>query len=103
VPLPLPEVHFVAVSAQEMADINWQFLKHEGPTDVITFQHGEIVVCPQVARDLARELRIPPAEELLRYCVHGWLHLAGYDDKKPAHRATMHRMQESLLAVLLSR
>ena len=29
------------VGAKEMAQINWQFLQHEGATDVITFDHTE--------------------------------------------------------------
>ena len=27
------------VGAKEMAKVNWQFLRHEGSTDVITFDH----------------------------------------------------------------
>src|SRR5215469_10807832 len=30
------------VGAKEMARVNWQFLQHEGSTDVITFDHGDI-------------------------------------------------------------
>jgi probable rRNA maturation factor len=29
------------VGAKEMARVNWQFLQHEGSTDVITFDHGD--------------------------------------------------------------
>src|SRR6478736_3888446 len=29
------------VGATEMARVNWQFLQHEGSTDVITFDHSE--------------------------------------------------------------
>jgi len=34
------ELGFHFVSAREMARVNWQFLGHEGSTDVITFDHG---------------------------------------------------------------
>jgi ssRNA-specific RNase YbeY (16S rRNA maturation enzyme) len=29
------------VGAKKMAEINWKFLRHEGSTDVITFDHVE--------------------------------------------------------------
>ena len=43
------------VGAQEMARVNWQFLQHEGSTDVITFDHAENgragrILCPPAAR-----------------------------------------------------
>lgn len=31
------------VGAKEMAQVNWNFLQHEGSTDVITFDHSELV------------------------------------------------------------
>ena len=31
------------VGADEMAKVNWNFLQHEGSTDVITFDHSDIV------------------------------------------------------------
>ena len=34
------ELCFHFVSAAEMARVNWQFLQHEGSTDVITFDHS---------------------------------------------------------------
>ena len=34
------ELCFHLVGAKEMADVNWNFLQHEGSTDVITFDHG---------------------------------------------------------------
>ena len=71
-----------------------------GSTDVITFQHGDIVVCPDVAAREARRRGLTLANELLRYCVHGWLHLRGYDDVTDELRAVMHARQEALVARL---
>ena len=31
------------VGAREMAKVNWDFLQHEGSTDVITFDHSNLV------------------------------------------------------------
>ena len=44
---------------------------------------------------------LPFEEELLRYVVHGTLHLLGYDDHDDADRERMHARQEELLAEYL--
>ena len=85
----------------EMAKLNWKFLRHRGPTDVLSFPPGDIAVCPAVARREAKERGILWQEELLRYVVHGCLHLRGYDDKKPAAKKRMWARQERLVAGLL--
>jgi probable rRNA maturation factor len=48
--------------------------------------HGEIFICPEVAATQAREFRTSWQEEIVRYCVHGLLHLRGYDDVRAADR-----------------
>ena len=35
------ELGIALVGAKEMARVNWNFLRHEGSTDVITFDHAE--------------------------------------------------------------
>jgi rRNA maturation RNase YbeY len=89
------------VSAREMARINEQFLQHEGSTDVITFNYregkkrgavlGEIFICIDDAIKQAREFRTTWQSEIVRYVVHGVLHLLGYDDLKPDLRRVMKR------------
>ena len=39
--VPTADLCFHFVTAEEMARVNWQFLQHEGSTDVITFDYGE--------------------------------------------------------------
>jgi probable rRNA maturation factor len=85
-----------------MARVHREFLGVPGTTDVITFQHGEILVCPEVASREAASRHIPFREELLRYCVHGWLHLRGMDDHEPADADLMHARQEYLVKNLCS-
>ena len=72
----------------------------EGPTDVITFHHGEIVIGAQVAERQAAEYAEPLAREILRYMVHGLLHLAGHEDAQPEERAAMEAAQETIVARL---
>jgi probable rRNA maturation factor len=105
------------VSANRMADINEQYLGHEGSTDVITFDYregyaagsesgelaGEIYISMSDARRQAREFRTRWEEEVVRYIVHGVLHLRGYDDLAAAKRRVMKREENRLLRRLKRR
>ena len=59
---------------------------------------GDIVLCPQVAAEQAREAQHSTAEELELLCTHGLLHLLGYDHADDEERATMFGLQDKLLA-----
>jgi probable rRNA maturation factor len=79
--------------------INRRFLGHDWATDVISFPLdsdllGELVISAPHARAEARKRGIPEREELLRYVVHGILHLLGYDDHAPSERKRMWARQE---------
>ena len=89
------------VGRKKMAELNQSFLGHEGPTDVITFDyserktvHGEIFICPDVAVSQAAEFKTTREMELVRYLVHGLLHLRGYDDRTSTKRAKMKRAED---------
>lgn len=88
-----------------MARVNQEFLQHEGSTDVITFDHGssnqrlhgEIFISVPDAVKQAREFRATWQSELVRYIIHGLLHLRGHDDLQPAQRRVMKREENRLL------
>jgi len=86
-----------------MSRLNWQFLRHRGPTDVITFQHGEIIVCPTIAAREATKRGVPVFHEMLLYAIHGWLHLRGHDDHCAKDAEVMATAQEALLKKLLKK
>jgi probable rRNA maturation factor len=77
-------------------------MKIEGPTDVITFHHGEIVIGAEVALRQAADYDEPLAREILRYLVHGLLHLAGHEDAETNERQRMESAQESIVNALWS-
>jgi probable rRNA maturation factor len=68
--------------------LNRQFLKHDWPTDVLSFVledtgghlDGEIILSADTAASAATEHGTTAADEQLLYVVHGMLHLIGYDD-----------------------
>jgi probable rRNA maturation factor len=96
----LDEIGVVLVSDKRIAELHRRFLKETGPTDVITFRHGEIFISTETAKRQARKFGTSLEHELRLYIVHGLLHLAGLDDKTAAGAAEMERVQEKLVAAL---
>jgi len=94
----LRELSVNLVSDKRMAALHRRFLYLPGPTDVITFQHGEIFISVETARANARQFGSSLEDELRLYIAHGLLHLHGFDDKKPADAAKMERAQKKLVA-----
>ncbi len=94
---PASPISVVIVSDQRMSALHWKFMSVRGPTDVITFQHGEIVISAETARRQARQFCTSLMHELKLYLVHGLLHLRGFDDRRPAGAKRMSRRQEQIL------
>lgn len=97
----LPAVEITILGARAMAKVHRDFLGIPGPTDVITFPYGEILVCAPVAADRAREFGHDTTTELALYAIHGLLHLSGHDDITPAKEKRMAAAQEKILAEVL--
>ena len=108
------------VSDAEMTRVNETFLQHEGSTDVITFDHselsarpqtpdprpnlhGELFICVDEAIRQARRFRTMWQSELVRYVVHGVLHLLGHDDHRAADRRKMKREENRLVRLMAQR
>ena len=85
-----------------MARVHGDFLGDPTETDVITFPYGEILVCPALACDRAVDFGLEVEQEVLLYCLHGLLHLTGYDDSTPKLVKEMTRAQEKLLKRVLT-
>jgi probable rRNA maturation factor len=80
-----------------MALLHRRFLNQSGPTDVITFQHGEIFISVDTARRHARVFGSSFAREVRLYIIHGLLHLHGFDDQSEADAKKMRLAQEKIL------
>jgi probable rRNA maturation factor len=105
------ELGIVLVDLGKMAYMNQKFLGHAGLTDVITFDysekreqlHGEVFVCLRIAERQAKEFETSWQSEIVRYVVHGILHLIGHDDLNPAARRKMKREEGRLVRELSRR
>lgn len=100
------------VGEEMMTRMNEAYLRHKGSTDVITFDYrdagrpdglaGELFVCLDEASVQAPRFRATWQNELVRYIVHGILHLCGFDDKTADARKKMKREEDRLMRGLAS-
>ena len=65
--------------------------------------HGEVFVCVDDTVTQARQFGVTWQDELVRYVVHGLLHLLGHDDLDPAARRHMKREENRLVQELAGR
>jgi probable rRNA maturation factor len=93
----LQEVLVLIVSDQRIAFLHRQFMHEAGPTDVLTFQHGEIFISVETARRNARRFGKRLDYELCLYIVHGLLHLHGFDDRDQASARKMRVVQQRIV------
>lgn len=91
------------VGDTEIHSLNRRFLRHDYPTDIITFPleesplEAELVISADTARRQAREYRVPMQEECVRLAIHGVLHLCGFDDMTEKDRVAMKAREEFYL------
>ncbi len=88
-----------------MRSINRDYRGHDHTTDVLSFSYvdephtggvlGEIFVSAKVAEGQAQEAGCPLDEEIARLCVHGTLHILGYEHDTSPSRRRMVRRQEN--------
>jgi probable rRNA maturation factor len=113
---PLAELSVLLVALDVMSDLHERWMDLAGPTDVMAFPMdeldsarrpdaaglgpallGDIVLCPEFARDQARKAGHKLLDELHLLTVHGVLHLLGYDHAEPAEEREMFTLQNRIL------
>jgi probable rRNA maturation factor len=97
----LEEIEVSIVSDKVIAEVHQRFMSIAGPTDVITFGHGEIVISAETAARQAGEFGERLEVELGLYVIHGILHLNGYDDLEEGVAAGMRKRQGEILGRVL--
>ncbi|MCH2208500.1 MAG: rRNA maturation RNase YbeY [Lentisphaerales bacterium] len=100
----------------QITEINEQYLNHEGPTDVISFDYvddfdeeidaddeftiGELYISLETAKRQGEEYNKTLNEELLLYIAHGILHICGYDDHCEEDINEMRQAEQRVLSEL---
>jgi probable rRNA maturation factor len=106
---PAGELSLVFLTDPALARLHADYLDDPATTDVITFEGnpalgtaGEICVSADTAAAYARRHGRDFSAELTLYVVHGWLHLAGYDDLQPAKKRRMRAAEARALRLLVA-
>jgi probable rRNA maturation factor len=106
---PRAEVTVLLVERSAMASLKEKWLGESGPTDVLAFPMddqpsddepyilGDIVICPDVAREQAATAGHDVGAEVDLLLVHGFLHLMGYDHVKPQEARSMRHRERKIL------
>lgn len=129
-PVPAGELSLAFLTDSALAKIHADFMGDPTATDVITFEGdqaaglaGEICISADTAARYVglvesprpcgpsgrhaqsrlagtRALQEAFATELTLYVIHGWLHLAGYDDLQPAKKRRMRAAEARAMKLL---
>jgi len=101
------QVSIALVGDETIARLNFEYLGHDGPTDVISFkleQHGlapvgDVYIGTDQARRQAADAGVDVREELVRITIHGILHVLGWDHEGDgaSEGSRMYDRQEALV------
>ena len=106
IPIRYQVLSVAFVTEETICSLHKQFLNDPTPTDVITFPDDEDIsertgeICISVDEALKYVHLHSLEQELTLYLVHGWLHLAGYDDLNEVDRRVMRTMEQKTLQFL---
>ncbi|MFY8000698.1 MAG: rRNA maturation RNase YbeY [Candidatus Kapaibacteriota bacterium] len=99
-PIESATVNVILVDDAKIHAMNNEFLRHDYPTDIITFPleedciDGELYISLDTAAKQAEDYGVSLTNELMRLAAHGTLHLVGYDDATEAERKQMSRLED---------
>lgn len=116
---PKAELSVICIDEAAMEQLHLEWMDLPDATDVMSFpmdelrpgtEHqlshgllGDIVICPAVAAEQARQAGHSTNDEILLLCTHGMLHLLGHDHEEPAEKTEMFELQNRLLSDYLGR
>jgi probable rRNA maturation factor len=103
------EISIAIVDDPQIHQVNLQYLRHDYPTDVISFDttesddflEGEVIASAQTAKRIADENHWQASHELLLYIIHGMLHVIGLDDTTAAKAKQMRANERHYLQAIL--
>lgn len=103
------DLSIVFVSNEQMEELNAQYSGYAKPTDVLSFEAGEIdpesgrlylgdiIISYPFVENQAKKLKNNLNDELSLMIVHGFLHLNGYDHLSSEEKEAMWLLQNNIL------
>lgn len=104
----MPEVHIRIVSAEESQSLNTQYRQKDKPTNVLSFESdlpdfvpsgflGDLVICAELVKSEAEHQNKLALNHWAHLCVHGTLHLFGYDHESERDAQQMESIEVEIL------
>jgi probable rRNA maturation factor len=90
----------IFVSSRRMSELNKKYRGKRGPTNVLSFDTGDVVICPSIVKKQAEKFGFTQKKWMTRLVVHGILHLAGYDHKVEKDKKKMENLEDKILKKL---
>jgi probable rRNA maturation factor len=97
-------VNFIFVNDIEIKILNSKYLNHYYPTDTISFNYsrnnfisGDIYISIETVKYNSFKFNCSIKIELLRVMIHGFLHLAGKNDKVSVEKLRMKKLEDVYL------
>ncbi len=102
------KLEVVFLDNNSIRSLNVKYKRRDRPTDVLSFKIdlkefgsekflGEIFISPEIAFRNAKIYETRFEEELVRYIIHGILHLFGYEDESKVDKTRMFKRESEIL------
>jgi rRNA maturation RNase YbeY len=104
-------VNVIFMTDEDLLVINREYLRHDYYTDIITFNYSEdtsileaeLYISADRVKENASQYGVSFLEELYRIVIHGFLHLAGYEDKDILHKEVMQHSENEYIKLIVPR
>ncbi|WBL31405.1 rRNA maturation RNase YbeY [Candidatus Phytoplasma sacchari] len=100
------KVHIIFIENKKMKEMNFYYRNKNKPTDILTFTNevkddslGDIFISLTEALRQSEEYNYDFLKEICFLCLHGYLHLKGYEDTNEKKLNDMINMQNKILNI----
>ena len=100
----IERLSYFFVTKKRIHQLNKIFLKHDFPTDILTFPYktGESIAAEVfISKDYAEENAVKYSQtienEILRLISHGFLHMTGFSDKTANEKKEMTKKEDEMI------
>ncbi|MBN1879148.1 rRNA maturation RNase YbeY [bacterium] len=124
--LPSGDIEISLVNDRQITELNKKYRNRDISTNVLSFPQyewsgpeiclietidpdgppilwGEVIVSKETVKRDAKKRKVPYKEELLRICIHGMLHLFGYDHDNDDDHELMQEVERSAMRYAIQR
>lgn len=91
------ELSAAIISQKEIQNINRVYRGKDEPTDVLSFDYGEILLCPEYMMIKYQLNKKSVQSKMRELFVHGLCHITGFDHYNKINEAKMKKIEQKIL------